>query len=84
MLRNSGGKFSPLLVFRWFLINSCKYSVKIVIVASACFKYLECHFLLDLVAMEIGVEHHDGVGEHVHCVLVGKLLTKIITVGLLE
>jgi hypothetical protein len=46
--------------------------------------YLECHFLLDLVAMEIGVEHHDGIGEHVHCILVGKLLTKVITVGTLE
>ena len=33
--------------------------------------------------MEISVEHHDGVGEDVHGILVGKLLTKIITVGIL-
>ena len=46
--------------------------------------YLKRHFLLDLVAMEIGVEHHDGVGEHVHRVLIGKLLTKVIAVGLLH
>lgn len=51
---------------------------------SASDTYLECHLLLDLVAMEISVEHHDGVGEHVHCVLVGKLLTKIIAVGILK
>ena len=60
-----------------------------IIVASMCMHshpvtYLKGHFLLDLVAMEISVEHHDGVGEYVHCILVGKLLTKVVTVGTLK
>ena len=69
-------------------ISPCR-SLSYIIVACMCMyshpvTYLQGHFLLDLVAMEISVEHHDGVGEYVHRILVGKLLTKVVAVGTLN
>ena len=51
--------------------NLCDITHSVYIMSQA---HLKGHLLLDLVAMEIGVEHHNGIGEHVHSVRISKHL----------
>ncbi len=39
--------------------------------------YVNSHFLLDLFAVEIRVEHHDGIGEYMYCISVSKLSAQV-------
>ncbi len=39
--------------------------------------YVDSHFLLDWFAVEICVEHHDGIGEYMYCISVSKLSTQV-------